>query len=132
MIVLKPTLFPSSAVLSIGWEPIKSGLRGNIHVQFHKEGEPTQRGYFKGAQRAIFLGLEASRKPGAFIHQNLREHFEWVRTDIEDFTAEIRANLDPRMPTVIYYPATVPCTDEAFAACLEAQLIKPERTGLFE
>jgi hypothetical protein len=128
---LTPTMFPSSAVHSIGWEAIKSGLRGNIHIQFHKDGELTQRGYFKEVQRAIFLGLEAAHKPGAFIHQNLREHFEWVRTDIEDLGDFDVSNL----PDVIYYPIEgLKHGDsvEVFTACLDAQRIKPERTNLFE
>lgn len=117
----------STAVDSFGFEPIKSGLRGNIHVQFrNKEGELTGRGYFANCQKALFAGLTGSMKPGKFIHDNLRNHFEWVALS-EDGTPAFNGD-DYQNPLVI--PADTPNTDEAIEACYETQRIKP-KGGLF-
>jgi len=125
-IELHAPLFPSSAVHSFGWEPIKSGaIRGNIHIQFHKDGILTSRGYFKAVQRSIYAGLEAASKPGAFIHQNLRNHFEWVRTDLDDFDTAT-------LPDDLYIPADVANTVEAITACIDSQRIQATKTSLFD
>jgi hypothetical protein len=145
MIELKPPTFSSNAVHSIGWEPIKSGMRGNIHVQWHKDGQITQRGYYKACQVALFRGLEASTKPGKFIQDNLKETFdtdgkrfsgfEWVRLDVVDplLEEEMRSNLDLdlSLPDVVIYPASLLSTApvEEFQKCLDAQRIP--REGLF-
>jgi len=128
MIELESTAFPCKAVHSIGYEPLKSGIRGNIHVQFHKDGKFTSRGYFSNVQRSIFFGLRDSPKPVKFITQNLKEHFTWVRTDgavDEPEEYKITPDVLARFPSEIYYPADLPNTLEAFIECFTSQLLQP-------
>lgn len=124
---MNPPLFKSTAVHSFGWEPIKSGQRGNLHIQFHnKDGELTNRGYFAMVQRSLHAGLQGAMKPGKFIHDNLREHFEWVALNDDGslaFNGDDYAN-----PLVI--PADCPNTIAAIEACYDAQRVKP-KGGLF-
>ncbi len=125
----KKPLYTSTAVDSFAFEPIKSGkFRGNIHVQFrNKDGDLTSRGYFMNVQRSIFLGLEASMKPGAFIIQTLKGFFEWRRTDggESEFDGDLYNN-----PLII--PANCDNTIEAIDACKEAQRITVPKEGLFQ
>lgn len=123
MIVLSPTRFPSTNVHSIGFE---GEARGKLHVQFKdKNGRLTVRGYYADVQQALFRGLEADRKPGGFINDNLKGWFEWVALEnVKPF--------DDTLPDKIFLPPETPNTDEAVAACIDGQRITPERTGLFE
>lgn len=76
MIELLPPTHQSSNVHSIGFE---GDRRGDLHVQFKdKDGNLTVRGYYKDVQRALFNALKDDRRPGSFIHENLKTRFEWV------------------------------------------------------
>lgn len=132
MIELSPLKHPSTNVHSIGFEGER---RGNVHVQFHdKEGKLTVRGFYRDVQRALFNALEFSRKPGAFIHQNLKDRFEWVvlESDEPPEISEAREHPDSTLPDNLFIPADVINTVEAITACIDAQRVAVEKKGLFE
>lgn len=132
MIELHPLKHRSTNVFAIGFEAT-DGHRGNLHVQFHDgNGNPTTRGYYRDAPRAIYNALASDRKPGVFLNQNLKNRFEWVSPKPEE-APEItyaRANPDSTIPDLLFIPAHIPNTLEAIQTCIDSQ--RNQTKGLFE
>lgn len=130
MIELQSLKFPSTNVHSAGFE---GEARGNLYVQFKDKNDAlTQLGYYRDVQRAIFNALMVDRKPGQFIHQNLKNRFEWIPLEAE-VAPEIQEMIDNPLPLKddLYIPANVENTSDAIDACLASQQTEPVTKGLF-
>lgn len=133
MIELSPVKHPSSSVHSIGYEPIDDRW-GNAHVQFHKEGKLTVRGYYKDVPAILFRTLEDDRRPGKLINAEFRGRFDWVpvaRAEYPEITYFLE-HPDLTLPNPIIIPADVENTVDAVAAWTNAQRIPIQKEGLFK
>ena len=99
---MHPLEHASTNVASAGFE---GDRRGELYVQFKdKDGQPTTLGYYRDVPRALFNALVGDRKPGQFIHRQLKERFEWVAVSRAEGEEAEEPGPGPAPPGILIWP----------------------------